>query len=69
MLSVTLDKKQVRKVRSLASGIAGDVQKLITKHSTVSVERATLRLYGVNGVDATGIPLPNRVVEELSKKK
>src|SRR5207249_2493647 len=35
----------------------------IGKHTSTTIERTTLRLIGVDGVDEDGIPLPNRVVD------
>jgi len=35
----------------------------IGAHTTVAIERATLRLIGVDGIDEEGVPLPNRVVD------
>ena len=37
----------------------------IRARTTVAVERATLRLYGVDGADEEGIPYPNLVLEAL----
>lgn len=62
MPHIPLDKNQVRRVKKLAGEIAGQVQGFIDRHSSVSVERALLRLYGVDGVDSDGTPLPNRLV-------
>lgn len=35
------------------------------RFTTTSVERATLRLMGLDGVDAHQVPLPNRLVSHL----
>lgn len=63
MATIKLDKKQVKKVKALASSIADEVQDFINSYSSLSVERTVLRLYGVDGVDALGTPLVNRVVD------
>ena len=34
-------------------------------HTTVSVERAVLRLAGLSGADADGMPLVNRLVDAV----
>jgi len=62
-LKIPLDRKQVERVRRLAGEIADGVVSFISGHSSVSVERTVLRLYGVDGTDADGVPLPNRVIE------
>jgi beta-lysine 5,6-aminomutase alpha subunit len=69
MAQIPLDMEQVGRVKSLAANIADDVQNFIVKHSSVSVERTILRLYGVDGVDADGTPLPNRLVEILEENQ
>jgi len=68
MAEIPLHKKQVSQVKRLAKEIADHVQAYIEKHSTVSVERTILRLYGVDGVDSEGTPLPNRLVDILLEK-
>jgi len=65
---IALDSKQIARLKELAAAIAGQIQTMIDRHSSVSVERAVLRLYGVDGVDAEGTPLPNRLVEILQRK-
>ena len=51
--------------RQLAADIVQPVQSYILEHSTVSVERTVLRLYGVDGVDAAEVPYPNLLVDDL----
>ena len=63
MPSIQLDQKQVALTKQLAKEIADQVQAFVDRHSSVSVERSVLRLYGVDGIDANGTPLPNRLVE------
>ena len=41
------------------------MQEFIEAHTTVTVERATLRLAGADGADADGVPVPNLVVDQL----
>lgn len=65
MAHIGLDQKQVEKVKQLADEISAQVQSFITEHSSVSVERAILRLYGVDGINTQGAPLPNHLVEIL----
>lgn len=54
--------------RKHAFTIAQQVQQFIDAHTTLSVERAALRLLGVDGVDAFGIPLPNLMVDQVKKQ-
>ncbi len=65
---INLDTNQIDRLKDLAQGIAGRVQDMIENYSSVSVERAVLRLYGVDRVDKEGTPLPNRLVDILAKK-
>lgn len=65
MAGLHLNKNQIKRVKRLARDIADHVTSFIDGYSTVSVERAVLRLYGVDGVDDDGIPLCNRIVDIL----
>lgn len=65
MNKLGLSPEKIAHGRSLAAAIAREVQRHIDAHTTVSVERAALRLLGVEGVDGGGVPLVNVVVEEL----
>lgn len=56
-----LDPVTVRKARSLARKVGRPIVDLARRHTTVSVERATLRLAGLEGADADGIPWVNRL--------
>jgi beta-lysine 5,6-aminomutase alpha subunit len=69
MAQIPLNPKQIDRLKQLAREIADQVQKFISKHSSVSVERTVLRLYGVDGVDSHNIPLPNSLVEILREKE
>lgn len=68
MAQISLDQDQVARVRLLAKQIADQVQSFVERHSSVSVERAVLRLYGVDGVDGEDVPLPNVLVKILQEK-
>ncbi|MBE9503547.1 MAG: D-lysine 5,6-aminomutase subunit alpha [Proteobacteria bacterium] len=63
MPHILLKSAQVNTVKKLASSIADEVQQFVSRHSSVSVERTVLRLYGVDGVDSSGTPLPNAIVD------
>lgn len=63
-----LDEALVAECRALASTIARPIEELALSHTTVSIERACLRLVGVDGVLGKGIdatPLPNAVAERV----
>ncbi|MDN5893401.1 MAG: lysine 2,3-aminomutase, partial [Nocardioides sp.] len=58
-----LDPATIRKARSLARKAGRPIVNITKKHTTVSVERATLRLAGLGGADAEGTPWVNRLLE------
>ena len=58
-----LDPATVRKARSLARKVGKPIVRIAQQHTTVSVERATLRLAGLEGADAEGTPWVNRLVD------
>ncbi|SFI68405.1 lysine 5,6-aminomutase subunit alpha [Thermoflavimicrobium dichotomicum] len=63
-----LDERQIRRAREAARAIAQDVDQFISERTTVAIERTVLRLMGIDGVDADGVPLPNVVVDHLVEK-
>ncbi len=66
---IHLDRRLVRRARSLALRAAAPVISLAKERTTVSVERAVLRLAGLSGADPTtgdgDIPWVNRVVDAV----
>ncbi len=60
-----LDKNIVKKGREYANRIALIVQDFIEEHTTTTIERSTIRLLGVNGVNKNDVPLPNVVVDNI----
>ncbi|HEY9766013.1 MAG TPA: lysine 5,6-aminomutase subunit alpha [Chroococcales cyanobacterium] len=64
-MHLPIDVSLVERSRLLAERIARPVLSQVKQQSTVSIERAVLRLLGVDGVDRDGIPWPNRVVDYL----
>jgi beta-lysine 5,6-aminomutase alpha subunit len=60
-----LDPATVRRARSLARRAGRPIVALARAHSTVSVERAVLRMAGVAGADPDGIPWVNRLVDAV----
>ena len=53
----------VRRARSLARKVGKPIVKLAQEHTTVSVERATLRMAGLSGADSEGTPWVNRLLD------
>jgi len=53
----------VRRARTLARQVGRPIVKLAQQHTTVSVERATLRLAGLAGADSEGTPWVNRLAD------
>jgi beta-lysine 5,6-aminomutase alpha subunit len=60
-----LDPALVARARELARRAGRPVVDLARSHTTVSVERAVLRLAGVTGADPDGIPWVNRLVDAV----
>ena len=58
-----LDPVTVRKARTLARKAGKPIVDLAKRHTTVSVERATLRMAGLAGADGDGIPWANRLLD------
>lgn len=63
-----LSKAKINKARALAEEVTKPVQEFIDKHTTVTVERATLRLLGADGADKNGVPIPNIIAGQCSDK-
>jgi beta-lysine 5,6-aminomutase alpha subunit len=62
---LNLDPALVARARMLAQRAGQPVVDLARSHTTVSVERAVLRLAGITGADADGIPWVNRLVDAV----
>ena len=60
-----LDPAVVQQARRLAERVGRPIVELAHAHTTVSVERATLRLGGLAGADADGIPWANRLLDAV----
>ena len=60
-----LDPVTVRKARSLARKAGRPIVRLAHQHTTVSVERATLRLAGLAGRTREGTPWANRLLDAV----
>jgi len=66
-MQLRIDPDAVERCRALARAVIRPIEALIASSSTVSVERAVLRLLGVDGVGAADIPVPNLVVDSLGE--
>ena len=62
---LNLPADRVAYARTLAERITAPVQDFIDGHSSVTVERATLRLAGADGANPDGVPVPNLVVDQI----
>lgn len=72
MATLMLDRKIVDSCRQIAERVARPIEKLINAHTTVAIERAVLRLIGVEGaIHRAGqlFPEVNVIVEDLRKEK
>jgi beta-lysine 5,6-aminomutase alpha subunit len=58
-----LDPATVKEARALARKTGRPIVTLAKKHTTVAVERATLRLAGLQGADPDGTPWVNRLMD------
>nr|HET6903268.1 lysine 5,6-aminomutase subunit alpha [Ktedonobacteraceae bacterium] len=66
MPHLKLEPSLVQEARVLAQHIVEPVIAYIGQHTTVAIERTTLRLIGIDGVDTDDVPLPNRIVDSAS---
>jgi beta-lysine 5,6-aminomutase alpha subunit len=66
MLRLDLDQERIRRCHDMALAIAWGVNRDLSKYSTVTIERTVARLFGVDGVDSKGVPLPNVVVDHVN---
>ncbi|MBO3745714.1 lysine 5,6-aminomutase subunit alpha [Streptosporangiaceae bacterium NEAU-GS5] len=64
-MKLGLDPGTVATARRLAARAAEPIIELARTHTTVSVERAVLRLAGITGADADGTPWVNRIVDAV----
>ena len=63
-----LDPVTIRRARALAKKAGAPVVSLAKRHTTVSVERAVLRIAGLEGADVEGIPWVNRLVDVVREQ-
>jgi beta-lysine 5,6-aminomutase alpha subunit len=63
---LNLDPAVVRAARDLAALAGQPIVDMASSHTTVSIERAVLRLAGLQGADADGLPWANRLVDAVT---
>jgi len=63
-----LSNTKIAGARKLAEGIVAPVQEFIDRHTTVTIERATLRLLGADGANSDGVPVPNLIASQCGGK-
>ena len=63
-----LDPGRIAEARGLAKSITAPILDFIDDHTTMTVERSTLRLLGADGANPDGVPVPNLIVDELSDR-
>src|ERR1700690_3780708 len=62
---LNLDPATVREARELAARAGRPIVELARTHTTVSVERAVLRLAGLDGADDEGMPWVNLLADAV----
>ncbi len=65
MVRSLVDPEHVASARALAAQVGRPIVDLARRHTTVSVERATLRLAGLSGADPDGTPWVNHLVDAV----
>src|SRR5579863_2047675 len=65
---LTIDPQVVAEARQLAAQAGQPIVEMARSHTTVSVERAVLRLAGLAGADAENMPMVNRVVDAVRQQ-
>src|SRR5215471_536658 len=66
MPALGLDPAVIREARELAAAAGQPIVEMARTHSTVSVERAVLRLGGLDGADGDGMPWVNHLVDAVA---
>lgn len=64
---LNLDSLRIEQARNSAKRIVIRTQEFIDKHTTTTIERTVCRLLEIDGADKFGVPLPNIIVEDISK--
>ncbi len=67
-MRLELDRRLTEEAFALAEAIASPVVEFARARTTVAIERTVARLFGVDGVDELGVPLPNVLVDALGPR-
>ncbi len=62
-----LDDARIDQARKSAGKIADQLHAWIGDYSTTTIERAVARLLGIGGVDDSGVPIPNLLIDKVQK--
>ena len=65
---LNLDEKRITYAKSLGEKIANDIFDEIKSYTTKSIERAILRILGINGINSKGVPYVNSVIDKIQEK-
>lgn len=65
MATLRLNEDYIERARAAAGAVAAETQRFIDRHTTVSTERAILRLIGIDGVTEQDVPYANVVIDHL----
>jgi beta-lysine 5,6-aminomutase alpha subunit len=60
-----LSREKIARARELAAIATAPVLDFVEGYSSVTVERATLRIAGADGANSDGVPVPNLVVDQV----
>ncbi len=60
-----LDAEKIARARECARRIAAPIHEYISIHTTISIERSTLRALGADGASGDGVPVPNLAVDSV----
>jgi beta-lysine 5,6-aminomutase alpha subunit len=63
-----LDRAVVERCRALADQVTAQVLEMVRRHTTVSIERTVLRLFGLHDAGPRGVPLVNLAVDALHER-
>ncbi|MGC3998536.1 MAG: lysine 5,6-aminomutase subunit alpha [Anaeromyxobacter sp.] len=66
--NLRLDRTLVEHCRALADQVTAQVLEFVQRHTTVSIERTVLRLYGLHDAGPRGVPLVNLAVDALHER-
>lgn len=69
MSDLFVEDREIARARELAQEIVRPILELVKRNTTVSIERTVLRLLGLAGAGAGGVPLANLMVDRLHRAK